>query len=431
MAASRPQTRLGQKLQAARLTQRAVLRRFPEEAMRLGVADAGISDRALRRWLGGGASIPRPGTCRVLEGWFGEPVERLLGPPDDVAAPVVEGGDAVAEAGKRSVEHAIHAAGAVDPSVVEHLQAAAERAAHAYLSTPPLEMLTELVQLRDTVYTQLDRTSKPRQQAELYLLAGLCCGLLSSVSFDLGHPDMATDQARAAHTYGSVIDHPSLCVWARGMQATVAIWAGQPRRAIAVADAGLLVAPVGTARVRLHSVRARALSLIGARDEVSADLAAAVDQLELAGGDGFLDGIGGELVFDRARHALCASSAYIGLNDGQRAESAAVHAIEAFAELPSGQRWESGAVAATVDLGTARILSGDLAGCEAAINDVFALPAAQRTEGVSQRLLALGRLVGAPRFRGAIEAGRLGENIEAFTAASLARTTARPAIGLG
>lgn len=432
MAASRPQTRLGQKLQAARLTQRAVLRRFPEEAMRLGVADAGISDRALRRWLGGGASIPRPGTCRVLEGWFGEPVERLLGPPDDVAAPVVEGGDAVAEAGKRSVEHAIHAAGAVDPSVVEHLQAAAERAAHAYLSTPPLEMLTELVRLRDTVYTQLDRTSKPRQQAELYLLAGLCCGLLSSVSFDLGHPDVATDQARAAHTYGSVLDHPSLCAWARGMQATVAIWSGQPRRAIAAADAGLLVAPVGTARVRLRSVRARALSLIGARDEVSADLAAAVDQLELAGGDEFLDGIGGELVFDRARHALCVPARRTSASTTGGVPSRPPRTRSRLSpELPSGQRWESGAVAATVDLGTARILSGDLAGCEAAINDVFTLPAAQRTEGVSQRLLALGRLVGAPRFRGAIEAGRLGENIEAFTAASLARTTARPAIGLG
>jgi hypothetical protein len=46
-------------------------------------------------------------------------------------------------------------------------------------------MLTDLVRLRDTVYEQVDRTHKPRQQAELYLLAGLVCGLLSSVSFDL------------------------------------------------------------------------------------------------------------------------------------------------------------------------------------------------------------------------------------------------------
>jgi hypothetical protein len=72
-------------------------------------------------------------------------------------------------------------------------------------------MLTDLVALRDTVYAQLDRTHKPRQQAELYLVAGQVCGLLSSVSFDLGHPGVAEELARAAHTYGSVIDHPSLC----------------------------------------------------------------------------------------------------------------------------------------------------------------------------------------------------------------------------
>ncbi len=70
-------------------------------------------------------------------------------------------------------------------------------------------MLTDLVLLRDTLYEQLDRTHKPHQQADMYLLAGLVCGLLSSVSWDLGHPEVAEKQARAAHTYGSVIDHPS------------------------------------------------------------------------------------------------------------------------------------------------------------------------------------------------------------------------------
>lgn len=168
--------------------------------------------------------------------------------------------------------------------------------------------------------------------------------------------------------------------------------------------------------------------LIGARDEVSADLAAAADQLELAGDDELQDGVGGELLFDRSRHALCASSAYVALNDGERAEPAAEHAVQAFAELPAGRRWESGQVSATVDLGTARVLRADLAGCEVAVRDVFALPAAERTEGVAQRLLALGRLISAPRFKGAVEAARLGDNIEEFTAASLGRTTARPAI---
>jgi hypothetical protein len=365
----------------------------------------------------------------VLEAWFGEPVERLLGPPDEIATLDGAGGDVVAEAGRQSVEHAIDAASTLDPSALEHLHAAAQRAAHACLITPPLEMLTGLVQLRDTVYVQLDRTHKPRQQAELYLLAGQVCGLLSSVSFDLGHPGVAEEQARAAHTYGSVIDHWSLCAWARALQVMVAFWSGQPRRAIAVAESALTGAPVGTARVRLHAVRARALALIGARDEVGVELAAGTDQLDLVGRDDFLDGIGGELAFDRSRHALCASSAYVALTDGERAETAATEALEIFAGLDEHQRWGSGAVSAAVDLGTARALRGDLAGTEAALAGMFALPTAERTEGVSQRLLGLGRILGSSRYRGAVEATRLGESIESFTATSLAHTTARPAIG--
>lgn len=428
-AAGRARTRLEQKLQSARLSQRDVLRRFPIEASRLGEGEFVISDRQLKRWLAGGAPTPRPAACRVLEGWFGEPVERLLGPPDEIAAiGVAAGGEAVAEAGKRSVEHAIEAASALDPSALEHLQAAAEKAARDCLITPPLQMLTELVQLRDTVYAQLDRTNKPRQQTELYLLAGLCCGLLSSVSFDLGHPDVAMEQACAAHTYGSLIDHPSVCAWARGWQATIAMWSGQARRAVVLTEAAFPDAPAGTAQVRLHSIRARALSRIGARQEVSAELTAAANQLEAAGSDEFLDGIGGKLSFDQAPHALYASTAYVWMNDGDHAEPAAARAIRAFAELPPNRRWESGAVAATIDLGTARMLCGDLAGCEAAINEVLLLPAAKRTEGVAQRLLDLRRLVRAPSYRKAVEAQRLGERIEEFTVVSLGRTTARLAI---
>ncbi|MGH3565550.1 MAG: hypothetical protein ACRDRH_05870 [Pseudonocardia sp.] len=429
MPVTPPRTRFEQKLRAARLSQRELLRRFPEEAARLGEGEIFISERQLKRWLAGGAPTPRPVACRVLEAWWGEPVERLLGPPDEIATLGPDEGDVVTEAGRRSIEHAIDAASALDPSALEHLRAAARRAAHAYLTTPPLEMLTDLVALRDTVYAQLDRTHKPRQQAELYLLAGQVCGLLSSVSFDLGHPGVAEELACAAHTYGSVIDHPSLCAWARGLQVTVAFWEGQPRRAVAIAESALIGAPAGTARVRLHATRARALALIGARDEVTIELTAAADQLDLAGRDEFLDGVGGELAFDRSRHALCASSAYVALADGQRAETAASHALEIFAGLADHQRWRSGETSATVDLAMARALRGDLAGTETALDGVFTLPTTHRTEAVSRRLLGLGRILSVPRYRAATEATRLAESIEVFTAASLAHTTAHPAIG--
>lgn len=423
----RPRTRLEQKMRAARLSQSDIVRRFPEEAARTGEGRVTVSDRQLKRWLAGGAATPRAVTCRILEAWFGEPVERLLGPPDEIV--VIDGGDLVEEAGRRTVEHAIDAASSVDPSALEHLHAASRRSAIAYMNTPTLQMLTELVALRDTVYAQLDRTHKPRQQAELYLIAGQVCGLLASVSFALGRADVAEELARAAHTYGSIIDHPSLCAWARSLQVKVLFWSGQPRRAVGIASAALQSAPPGIARVRLHAVRARALALIGARDEVGADLAAAVDQLDHAGHDELLDGVGGELGFDRSRLALCGSTAYVALGDGERAEPAAEAAQEMFASLDDARRWNSGAVAAAVDLGTARALRGNLAGAEDALSEVFALPPAERTATVSQRLLGLGRILGSNRYRGAVEAASVGEAIEAFTAASLPRTTAQRAIG--
>lgn len=428
MAASRPRTRLGQKLQAARLTQRAVLRRFPEEAKRLGVADAGISDRALRRWLGGGAPIPRPGTCRVLESWFGEPVERLLGPPDDVAAPVVEGGDTVADAGRRSVEHALSSASALDPSALEHLHAAVRRAAHAYLTAPPLELFTELVQLRDTVYLQLDRTHKPRQQAELYLIAGQICGLLSSVSFDLGHPGIAEEQARAAHTYGSVIDHPSLCAWGQVLLANMHLWARRPKQTILLASQALETAPQGTARARLYSVRSRALAMLGARTEVAADLGEATDELDRAGRDDLMDGVGGEMGFGPARHALCATAAQVALGDGDRAEAEATAALALFAATPKTERWHAGVMACWADLATARVLADNVSGVSDVLSVVLALPPSHRTEAVVLRLTHLGRILGHRRFRGSCEVGQIRDNIESFTVSSLPYTTARPAI---
>ncbi|ANY05769.1 hypothetical protein AFB00_05005 [Pseudonocardia sp. HH130630-07] len=329
------------------------------------------------------------------------------------------------EAGRRAVEHAVEASSALDPSALEHLQASADSAAHDYLTRSSLDLLPDLIALRDAVYTQLDRTHKPLQKAELYLQAGKVSGLLSSVAFDLGQPVVADDLARAAHTYGSVIDHPSLRAWARALQVTVALWDDRPRKAVTLADAALAEAPAGTASVRLHATRARALALIGARDEAAADLDAALDQLDQAGNDEFFDRAG-ELDFGRSRTSLCASFTWVALADGVRGETAATEALSAFAALPPAQRWGSGQVAASVDLAISRVLNSDLAGAEQALTPVFALAPGRRTEAVSQRLTGLARIVGSPRLRSA-EAERIGGQIEAFNAASL-RTTVRTAI---
>jgi hypothetical protein len=432
MAQPPPRTRLEQRVQAAHLSVREFVATFHEASTDVG-RPTHVSERQAKRWLAGTADLPRSASCRVLEHWWREPVDVLFGPPlaevEPVSAMTQE--ELIMSAGRKSVEHAIQAASALDPSALEQLHAEAQRAARAYFVTPPVQMLADLVRLRDTVYVQLGRTHKPRQQAELYLIAGQVCGLLSSVSWDLGHPDVADEQARAAHTYGSVIDHLSLQAWARALQVTVTFWSGRPRRAEAIAAAALETAPPGTARARLHAVHARSLAMLGARQEVAAALALADDELDRAGDDPFLDEIGGELGFDRSRRALCAGASFVALADGERAEAEATAALDLFAQVPASARWQSGQLGARVDLGSARVIRGDLAGAEAALKPVFDLPPERRTEALNQRLLQLGRVLGQSRYRGAVEANRLGGDIEEFTAQALARSTARPAITIG
>lgn len=433
MGDRKPRTRLEQLAQASHMTVAGFQREFAEQAGRTGEGRVvHISDRQVKRWLAGGAPTPLAISCRVLEHWWGESVDRLLGPPElDIVQAVVTEEELVLNAARESVEHAIGAASALDPSVMEHLRAAAGRAAHAYYVAPPLVMLADLVKLRDSVYDQLDRTSKPRQQAELYLVAGQVCGLLSAVTWDLGHAQVAEEQARAAHTYGNVIDHSSLAAWARALQVGYTFWSGSPRRAVRLAAAAIEDAPRGTARVRLHSVNARALALLGAREEVQDELNRAADELDLAGDDPFLDDVGGELGFSRARRALCAGAAYVALGDGERAEREALGALELFEQSPDDMRWGAGELSARVDLSTARAMRGDLAGASDALRQVLELDESRRTEALTQRLRGLGQLLSSSRYRSAVEAARLGEEIEEFARHSLGRSTATRMITAG
>lgn len=427
-----PRTRLEQLLQSQHVSLTEFVRTFPERAREVGV-NAHTSERSAKRWLRGDPVIPRAESRRVLEQWFSESVEKLLGPPQAEVAhrrSLRSEQDLIVNAGRQSSQHAIASSSALDPSALENLHAAAAAAANAYYVTPPLQLLPDVVYLRDTVYEQLDRTHKPRQQAELYLLAGQACGLLSGLSWDLGYADVAEDQARAAFTYGSVIDHRSLQAWARALQVSVALWR-RPKRAVSLAAEALETAPSGTASVRLHSVHARALALIGDRSQAQTELDAAATELGRAGGDLFLDEIGGELAFDHPRAALCSGSVYVALGDGRRAEAEATRALDLFRQIPENQRWAAGALGARVDLATARTMRGDLAGTQDALAPVFALEPARRTEAIAQRLGRLARLLGASRYHAAIEAVHLSDAIEDFAVASLARVTPRSALPAG
>jgi len=430
MPSSMPRTRLEQLVQGAHLSLQDFVERFHETAIALGEPQAHTSVRQTKRWLSGETEMPHPLACRVLVHWWREQIGVLLGPPAGPVAVPVTGSlnveDLLMTTGRESAEHARDTASAIDPSVIENLQADAVRLARSYFTAAPYELLHDLIGLRDVVYQQLNRTNKPRQKSDLYLIAGETCGLLSSVAFDLGQPDSAEELARATFTYAQVIDHRSLAAWARALTMSVLLWTGRHRDVIKVATAAADQAPTGTARARLLAVRGRALAHLGAVAEVTADLTASAAELDVAGDDDLMDDIGGELGFDHSRLALCAGSAYVALRDGERAETEAIAAVRAFARRPPATRWRAGQLAAHVDLAAARAISGDLAGAEDALTVVFALQPDHRTVALTQRLETLSRIVGARPYRGALEAGRIVDAVAEFTARALPSTPPVP-----
>lgn len=428
MERSSPRTRLEQQVRTAHLSLQEFVAGFHQASNAIG-QNVHVSERTAKRWLAGQSELPRPLACRVLEHWWGQPVTALFGPPDPEAlaptATMTEQELFMAEA-REARQHSVSAAQGIDPGALEQLHAEAARLARAYLSTPPLTLFGELTGLRTEVRNQLDHTRKPRQEAELYLVLGQVSGLLASVSTALGHLEAAEEQARAAYTYGRIIDHLSLCAWARALHTAVLVWAGRPRHAAGIAATALEVAPVGTAQARLHAVQARALAMLGARDEVTTAVHAAQDALDAAGDDLLLDEVGGELGFDRSRVALCASTAYVILGEPGNAEPAAQQALDLFTSCP----WSVGETGARIDLGTARVQRGDLAGAEDALTPVFEFQTDRRTEALSRRLSGLGQVLGSPHYRRSTEAVRIGGAIEEFTATALPRTT-RAAITAG
>jgi hypothetical protein len=125
-------------------------------------------------------------------------------------------------AAHQSSRHAARAGGGASPASIEQVQAEVWRLARGYHETAPLLLLADARRARDLAYSVLDRTRRPTQTAELYLAAGQLCGLMAVASFDLAVWDAAAEQARAAHVYAELVDHPGLRAWARGTEALIA-----------------------------------------------------------------------------------------------------------------------------------------------------------------------------------------------------------------
>ncbi|MGZ9928314.1 hypothetical protein ACXNSR_00300 [Streptomyces sp. NC-S4] len=131
----------------------------------------------------------------------------------------------------------------VGPHTMEQLEADLRRIVTTYPNRPVGPLVEEVRALRDRVFEKLEGRQTPSQTRDLYMAAGVFCGVLANASFDPGRYSAAETQARTAHMCGELAGHNGLRVWVRGLQALIAYWDGRPADAVRLAEAGRGLVP--------------------------------------------------------------------------------------------------------------------------------------------------------------------------------------------
>lgn len=348
----------------------------------------------------------------------------FAGSPSDA---YVEVERSIMDAARETSEHAMDAgAWAVSDATVEQLRDDATRIARTFTQLTPAVAVSETLRVRNLAVGLLERTRRPRQQQELYLVVAQAAALLASESVDLGLWRSAREYARAAYTYGEVIGHDGVRAYARGMQATIAYWTGQPAEAVEYAEAAVALAPAGVARVRALSVLARAWSHRGAGDEVKQAITAAEDARVADGRDLLHDIVGGEFGYTAAHQARSTSTAWLQVGRAEPAIAAAATALELAGNQP-GDPWSTVPAEARVDLATCQLLAGQLDDARDTLAPLWSMPASWRRIGLVGRVYRVQRVLAEPTWRGVPKAQRMAQLAAGFVGAHGAPPALPPA----
>jgi DNA-binding XRE family transcriptional regulator/tetratricopeptide (TPR) repeat protein len=323
-------------------------------------------------------------------------------------------------------DHAARAAvTGIGPGTVEQLTADVVRLSRAYVVGPPLPLFTAMHQALGRVQVALDQQVYPVQARDLNFLAGALCGLMANASLDLGRQDAADDLARAAWTYGTVIDDGPLTGWARGAQALAAIWDRRYADAVQYAEDGLSHLPAGNGAVRLHAIRACALA--GHRDfrQARAALKAADDaSTGSQQADQLHDGIAGEFAFGTAKLRYYEALVLAPAGYPADAEASAAAAITLYQAAGRDARSYGCEALAHVLLATARLMSGNADAAAEAVAGLLRLDPGRRISSLHEQVKVCSELLRGPAYRGSRTAAELGQRLAAFSAVSL--TSALP-----
>ncbi|MGH3754178.1 MAG: hypothetical protein ACRDRP_16080 [Pseudonocardiaceae bacterium] len=432
-----PRTRLEQLLRQRHVT----LEEFRKNYQRATKGTV-LSERQAYRWVTGELrGLPYPAARGTLEEMFGEPVARLFGPPYGIEAlrpGRCQGGSApgrgtartdwegqvIAMSADRARDFLTRIeASNVGAETLDQLLDDVRRLVATYNHQPLPTLLGDLVDTQERAFTLLEGRQRPEQSRDLYLVAGIACGLMAKASHDLGASHDAMTQTRTGYACADNAGHDGLRSWIRGLQAAFTYWSGRLEESLRYAQLGAEVAARsrGTAGVWLASAEARALAALNRPEEAHTALARAIylrDQMQ----PDELDGLGGTCTFSRPRQLYFAAEtlSWGGQPEAARAERLALEALDAYAAAPAQDRSFGHEANTRIALAIARVSHREVDGAAEALIPVLELPPAQRTHGIVTAMERMRTTLSALQDPGR-DAIELAGAIEAFTSQRLAR----------
>ncbi len=385
-----PRTRLEQLLRQRHVT----LEEFRKQYQR--TAKAELSERQAYRWVAGDVrGLPYPQAQAALEQLFGEPVARLLGPPygigavrpsrrRDGAAPERGSartdwkGQVIAMSADRARDFLTRIeASNIGAETLDQLIDDVRRLVTAYQQQPLPTLLGDLVDTQDRAFGLLEGRQRPEQTRDLYLIAGIACGLMAKASHDLGAPHDAMTHARTGYACADNAGHDGLRAWTRGLQALITYWSGRLDDSVRYAQLGAEAAARsrGTAGIWLTSSEARSLAALNRLEDAHTALAQATEARDRMEPDE-LDSLGGLCTFNRPRQLYYAADALAwgGEAEASHTERLALEALDAYAGAPDQDRAFGDEAGARSALAVGRVLRREVDGAAEALAPVLEPP---------------------------------------------------------
>ncbi|MFC9976174.1 hypothetical protein ACFVH6_35300 [Spirillospora sp. NPDC127200] len=247
---------------------------------------------------------------------------------------------------------------------------------HAFLTTPPGELLPDLATDLVGLQQELQRTSAEHQR-RLCVPAGKLTALMAMTVSTLGQPRQARNWWKTARHTADASGDRDLRVWVRGYEAMSALYAGRPHvTVLRLADEAIVIAgdTPGAAALEAMASRAQVLALAGQGLEAEATINAMGDRFASLSGSDPEDRLSTTAWPETALHHT-AAFAFSHSGNIARAEAAQERAMALY---PAGMRRQRAQVALL--RAVTLIQRGEISAAVALAGDtVGSLEAEQRT----------------------------------------------------